>query len=126
MITLLGYSRFSLIDLTEDKSGYLKAKIDWSNFSDDSESEKVEWEKNFDYFLEIVSGYFSAKNISTDWAALKNADHETLVNSLSMLCPFENYEKQALLEAHNITDRKNVLSTLMEMASQKQGNDIVQ
>ena len=42
-----------------------------------------------------------------------------------MLCPFENYEKQALLEAYSITDRKNVLSTLMEMASQNQGNDII-
>ena len=100
----------------------LKRQID----SVDNETERVEWDKNFDYFLEIVSSYFSAKNISTNWETLRNADHENLVNSLSMLCPFENYEKQALLEAHSLTDRKNVLSTLMEMASQNQGNDIIQ
>ena len=126
MITLSGYSRFSLVNINEDASGYLQAEVDWSSYSVDNETEKVEWDKNFDYFLEIVSSYFSAKNISTNWETLRNADHENLVNSLSMLCPFENYEKQALLEAHSLTDRKNVLSTLMEMASQNQGNDIIQ
>jgi len=126
MITLSGYSRFSLVNLKEEPSGYLQAEVDWSSYSVDGENEKVQWDTRFESFLKIVSSYFSAKNISTDWNTLKNADHYNLINSLSMLCPFENYEKQALLEAHNITDRKNVLSTLMEMASQNQGNDIIQ
>ena len=32
-----------------------------------------------------------------------------------MLCPFDQHEKQALLEAETIKDRANVLQTLMEM-----------
>ena len=126
MITLGGYSRFLLVNLNEDPSGYFQAEVDWSSYSVDYENEEVKWDTNFESFLKIVSNYFSAKNISTDWNTLKNADHENLVNSLSMLCPFANDEKQALLEAYSITDRKNVLSTLMEMASQNQGNDIIQ
>ena len=126
MITLSGYSRFSLVNLNQDPSGYIQAEVDWSSYSVDYENEEVQWDTNFESFLKIVSNYFSAKNISTDWNTLKNAEHENLVNSLSILCPFENYEKQALLEAYSITDRKNVLSTLMEMASQNQGNDVIQ
>ena len=57
---------------------------------------------------------------------MKKADQETLINSLSILCPFESYEKQALLEAYSLDDRKKVLTTLMEISSQKQGTDIIQ
>ena len=32
-----------------------------------------------------------------------------------MLCPFDQYEKQALLEAKTIKDRASILQTLMEM-----------
>ena len=45
----------------------------------------------------------------------KKADDELLINSLSILCPFENDEKQALLEAKTIDDRVKILTTLMEM-----------
>ena len=34
-----------------------------------------------------------------DWATLKEAEDELLVNALAMLCPFAPEEKQALLEA---------------------------
>ena len=37
--------------------------------------------------------------LSTDWDSLKEAEDELLINSLSMLCPFDPEEKQALLEA---------------------------
>ena len=36
MITLTGFSRFFLIDLKQNQSSYLLAKIDWSDFS-------IEW-----------------------------------------------------------------------------------
>ena len=37
-----------------------------------------------------------------------------LINSLSMLCPFEPEEKQALLEAPTLRTRRETLVTLME------------
>jgi Lon protease-like protein len=41
---------------------------------------------------------------------------ELLINSLSMLCPFDPEEKQALLEAPSLANRRETLVTLMEFA----------
>ena len=71
---------------------------------------------NKDAFLEIISKYFTLTNLQTDWESLKKADDELLINSLSILCPFENDEKQALLEAKTIKERVKILTTLMEMS----------
>ena len=125
VITLSGVNRFRLVELI-DKASYLEGQVDWSDFPIDKQKINVEGNNEADNFLNIISDYFSSQNISTDWNVLKSADQETLVNSLSMLCPFENDEKQALLEAYSLFDRKKMLSTLMEISSQKQGNDIMQ
>ena len=47
---------------------------------------------------------------------MKDADDELLINSLSMLCPFEPEDKQALLEAPSLTTRRETLTTLIEFA----------
>jgi Lon protease-like protein len=39
-----------------------------------------------------------------------------LINSLSMLCPFDPEEKQALLEAPSLATRRETLVTLIEFA----------
>jgi len=126
MVTLTGFSRFFLDDLKDSHSSYLLGRVDWSRFSIDIEGTTLKEESKTDYFFEVISDYFTSKKISTDWDALKSADQETLVNSLSMLCPFESYEKQALLEAYSLVERKQVLTSLMKISSQNQGNDMLQ
>ena len=124
-ITLTGFRRFTLLELQQKETSYFVGKIDCSVFPIDIKENTLTKDAKIDSFLNIISDYFSYKNISTDWGTLKSADQETLINSLSILCPFESYEKQALLEAYSIMDRKQVLMTLMEISSQKQGNDVI-
>jgi Lon protease-like protein len=45
-----------------------------------------------------------------------SAPAETLVNALSMLCPFEPTEKQALLEARGWEERVAILVALLEIS----------
>jgi len=54
--------------------------------------------------------------LSTDWDTMQEADDELLINSLSMLCPFEPEDKQALLEAPSLSTRRETLTTLLEFA----------
>jgi len=65
-------------------------------------------------FLDLLGRYFDAMDLSTDWDSLKEAEDELLINSLSMLCPFDPEEKQALLEAPSLTTRRETLVTLIE------------
>ena len=48
---------------------------------------------------------------------------ELLVNSLSILCPFDPEEKQALLEAPTLANRRETLVTLMEFALRSSGDE---
>ena len=52
-------------------------------------------------------------------------EDELLVNALAMLCPFQPEEKQALLEAQTLGDRRRVLETLISFAMQAGGADEV-
>ena len=46
---------------------------------------------------------------------VETTNDEDLVNMISMCCPFDVSEKQALLEALTLDQRLNVLSSLMQM-----------
>ena len=77
-------------------------------------------------FLDLLGRYFAAQQLSTDWASLKEAEEELLINSLSMLCPFDPEDKQALLEAPTLETRRETLVTLMEYALRSGGEEVMQ
>ncbi|RMA42635.1 LON peptidase substrate-binding domain-containing protein [Rhodophyticola porphyridii] len=116
MITLSGISRYRVTREVSGFSPYLKADISWEGFEGDLGG--VEKDRSFDRprFLDLLSRYFEALSLSTDWDSLKDAEDELLINSLSMLCPFEPEEKQALLEAPSLGTRRETLVTLIEFA----------
>lgn len=116
LITLSGISRFRLRDLEDGFHPYINAAVDWSSFTADKGAQDVDHRFDRPHFLKTLSRYFTATSLSTDWDSLKEADEELLINSLSMLCPFDPAEKQALLEAPNLANRRETLVTLMEFA----------
>ena len=121
LITLEGVSRFKFRQEIEDEKPYILSEIDWDFYKNDLIP--FEGMNSFDRkgFLEILKKYLDSAQIASDWEVLKKAREEVLVNSLSMLCPFEPEEKQVLLEAETIVNRLDVLVTLMKLSSE---NDV--
>jgi len=116
MITLTGISRFRVTNLIDGFLSYQTADVNWSSFSDDLISPSDDLSFDREKFLIVLEKYFKTMALSTDWDSLKDADDILLINSLSMLCPFEPEEKQALLEAPSLLTRRETLLTLMEFA----------
>jgi Lon protease-like protein len=116
MITLSGISRFRVLGLQDGFKPYICADVDWDSFHADLGKKEIDHEFDRPKFLDTLSRFFKASKLSTDWASMKDAEEELLVNSLSMLCPFEPTEKQALLEAPTLTSRRETLITLMEFS----------
>ncbi len=116
MITLAGMSRFRVQQEVTGFTPYRRCDVTWDGFSADLGA--TEEDKTFerDAFLDVLGRYFETMDLSTDWDSLKEADDELLINSLSMLCPFDPEEKQALLEAPSLTTRRETLVTLLEFA----------
>jgi len=123
MITLSGMSRFRIRSEIEGFTPYIRCEVDWAGFERDLGA--AEQDKGFDRdrLLDILSRFFEANNLSTDWSSLKEAEDELLINSLSMLCPFDPEDKQALLEAPSLSTRRETLVTLIEFALRGGSNE---
>ncbi len=118
MITLTGISRFRVTREVEGFTPYRRCDVSWVGFTRDLGP--AEQDKGFDRkrFLDLLKRYFESEALKTDWDALGEAEDELLINSLSMLCPFDPEDKQALLEAPSLATRRETLVTLIEFALQ--------
>lgn len=123
MITLAGVSRFRLVKEVEGFTPYRRCEVSWAGFERDLGPTESDAGFNRDRFFELLSRYFDAEELQTDWSSLKEAEDELLINSLSMLCPFEPEDKQALLEAPSLETRRETLVTLIEFAMRGGGNE---
>lgn len=116
LITLSGISRYRMGAVQEGFSPYMRASVDWTSFERDLGREETDDEFDRAGFLDVLGRFFDSAQLSSDWDSLKEADEELLVNSLSVLCPFDPEERQALLEAPTLSNRRETLVTLMEFA----------
>lgn len=127
MVTLSGISRFRVLEEVEGFAPYRRAKVSWTGFERDKGAEETDDGFSRDRFMNLLSRYFAAQELQTDWDSLKEAEDELLINSLSMLLGFEPEDKQALLEAPSLSTRRETLVTLIEYAMRGGDNeDIMQ
>lgn len=122
LITLVGTTRFELKDYREVEDGYLLADVDWSHFEGDLTAED-DVQINRDSLLHYLRRYFDVRGFSVDWEQLEACENERLITSLSMICPFDIAEKQALLEAPKLDHRADLLSAILEMAVHSEDDD---
>ena len=116
MISLTGISRFRINREIGGFTPYIKAEVDWTEFTRDLGHSEDDSTFVRGPFMSMLQRYFEHQGLSTDWDAMKEAEDEMLINSLAMLCPFDPEDKQALLEAPSLTARRETLETLIEYA----------
>jgi Lon protease-like protein len=116
MITLTGASRFRVVEEVSGFTPYRRARVDWSDFGRDLGPVETDPGLQRTGLLDLLGRYFAARKLSTDWSSLNDAEDELLINALSMLCPFDTEDKQALLEAPSLPTRRETLITLIEFS----------
>ena len=121
LITLAGTSRFRLLDYFNDAAGYRLARVSWSEFK--SDLVPCETEICREHLIDVLRYYFKLKGYTVDWDHIQNCEDERLVSTLSMICPFEVPEKQALLESVDLASRAELLIAILEMASHSDNDD---
>ena len=116
MITLSGISRFRIKEEVEGFTPYRRCSVSWDGFERDLGATEKDTAFDRETFMCALGKFFEDQGLKTDWESLGEADDELLINSLSMLCPFEPEDKQALLEAPSLSTRRETLATLIEFA----------
>ena len=115
LITLLGVSRFVVMEELDVDTEYRQVIADFHPYSVDLVSDLGASEVNRPALLKAFRDYLSANDMNADWDQVDSASTEVLVNTLSLLAPYASREKQALLEAPDLKTRADVLVALTEM-----------
>ena len=121
-IILKGLCRFKLGTEQSITKGFRKAKVNWAPFKEDFEIKRLKNKSKRKEFMDILKPFLKKISVSADWEAIDVSSDEDIVNSIAMGCPFDQSEKQALLEAKNIDERIEILLSLMKMSINENKN----
>ena len=114
LIALNGVSRFRLLDQCLQPAGFRHADVDWDEFHTDLQVDTSPIDRK--PLITVMKQYFKLKGFDADWSQIEQSNNNQLLATLSMVCPFEVAEKQALLEANDSSTRADLLIAMMEMA----------
>ena len=114
-LILKGVCRFKIKKEKKIINGFRSADVSWDVFKNDYKTDILSNLKKRQDFEALLKIFLKKISISADWEMVETTNDEDLVNMISMCCPFDVSEKQALLEAVTLDQRLNVLSSLMQM-----------
>ncbi len=112
-IMLTGVCRYKIAGKVHHKDGYTIARVDWSGFEKDYESEDVE-PAITKAFKETLRDYFDRHNMQIDWKVLDKLPVEQVVNNLVLVMNLDIDSKQQLLESPTVSQRLGLFSRLLE------------
>lgn len=115
-ILVLGIARYKIVEELNVKTTYRQVEVDYKPFQQDIDIVEFLPTGGRQKLLETVNLYMEKQGLSLNQEVLAKLGDDALVTSLSIMCPFEPAEKQALLENLDIKKRALTLGTLMEFA----------
>ncbi len=121
LITLSGICRFRVVEELAMRRGYRRVHADFSAFAEDVNGPAT-LAMDREQFLAALRKYFARRGFEANWDAIAEMPDDALLVTLCMACPFEDAEKQALLEAPTAQERAQTLQTLLVM--DQHGDDI--
>ncbi len=115
LITLTGVARFRVGEELPVRTPYRQVRADFAPYDLDLHEDQQEPAGDGAPLLSALRRYLDHRGLAIDWGEAHAAPSDALINSLAMALPFDPLEKQALLEARTLADRRNTLVTLLEI-----------
>ena len=111
LINLTGISRFKILKEVSNNKLYREFKVDYANFADDIKDIKNYEDTN--PLMEKAKTFFKRNGLLLNWKEFEKLDQSQKINTLAMIAPVTNEEKQKLLEAISIKEKINVLESII-------------
>ena len=74
-------------------------------------------------FMEKVKKFFEKNGLMINWKEFEKLDETQKVNTLAMIAPISNGEKQKLLETVNLSDKTTTLLNIIDFYSYEISSD---
>ena len=111
LINLTGITRFKILEEVENKKLYREFKVDYKTFEIDLK--EPSGDLNTDDLMNKAKTFFRKSGLLLNWKEFEKLDKAQKINTLSMISPVTNEEKQKLLEAITIKDKVNTLESII-------------
>tara|TARA_Y100000768_G_scaffold187708_1_gene140634 strand:+ start:294 stop:911 length:618 start_codon:yes stop_codon:yes gene_type:complete len=111
LINLTGISRFKILEEIQNKKLYREFKVDYTNFARDLTNTINN--ENTDELIDKVKVFFKKNGLLLNWREFEKLDKLQKINTLSMISPVTNEEKQKLLEAISTQEKIKTLESII-------------
>jgi Lon protease-like protein len=115
-VSLTGICRFETQSELAVTTPYRQLEVTYHNFAGDLVADERLRSVDRAALVKAFRQYLEANSMTANWEEVANVPTESLVNTLSQLAPYPAVEKQALLEAPNLSARADMLIALTELA----------
>ena len=111
LINLTGVSRFRILEEISSKKLYREFKVDYQNFVVDTEN--IHNDIDLRNLMENAKIFFKKSGLLLNWREFEKLDQIQKINTLAMIAPVTNEEKQKLLEAVSIENKVDTLESII-------------
>ena len=111
LINLTGISRFKIQEEISNKKLYREFKVEYKEFNDDLKD--IESEIDTESLMEKAQNFFKRNGLLLNWREFEKLGQSQRINTLAMIAPVTNEEKQKLLEAISIKDKVKTLESII-------------
>ena len=124
LIELKGMIRFKIVKELKTNKKYRECEIDFKSHYEDLENKKEEIKfSDLELIFKDLKNLFEKRGFIINWKALEKQSLDETINALAMASPFTIEEKQVLLEAKNLSIRKNKIAEILTTYSFDQYNN---
>ncbi len=111
LINLTGITRFTILEEIRNKKLYREFKVDYKNFELDLKNTLNNYDTGS--LIEKAKIFFKKNGLLLNWKEFEKLDKAQRINTLSMISPVTNEEKQKLLEALTLEDKVKTLEDII-------------
>jgi len=111
LINLTGVTRFKILKEVSSKKLYREFQVDYQNFDKDVENTHSEVESGS--LMDKAKTFFKRNGLLLNWKEFEKLDLNQKINTLAMIAPVTNEEKQKLLEAVSIKNKVDTLESII-------------
>ena len=112
LINLTGISRFKILKEIPNDKLYREFRVDYENFVGDVENANNN-EVDARQLMEKAKKFFKRNGLLLNWREFEKLDHAQKINTLAMIAPISNEEKQKLLEAISLENKIKTLESII-------------
>ena len=114
IIELKGLIRFKIIKEIKNLKEYREYEVDFKDFNHDLDEKKEELKfSDLELIFRDLKSLFEKRGFIINWKELEKQSLNETINALAMASPFSLEEKQVLLEAENLSVRKNKIAEIL-------------